>query len=173
MNREDGLSIISLIIIIILLVVIAVVAVNKIFGKDGVVNQIKEADNDYNKTEIVDNLNLVVKEKYVLDSKYALENDLKIEDVCNETVLFQYLLDEGYIEELKDINDNLVADQYYINPDAFKSDIASNAINENGSNSNGTKVYKVKKIDNKFMIYFVDKYGEEEELGELNLKPEV
>ncbi len=173
MRKEDGLSIISLIIIIVLLIVLAGFAINKIFGRDGVVDQFKEVDNEYNKTEIVDNLNLVVKEKYVLDSKYALENNLKIEDICNSDILFAYLIENKYIEQLKDINDNIVADQYYINPNSFKGELANNVINENGSNSNGTKVYKIKKINDKYMIYFVDKYGDEQELGELNLKPEV
>ena len=45
-------------------------------------------------------------------------------------------------------------------------------INENGSASNGTKVYKIKKIEGKYWIYFVDKYGEEEKVGELILDPE-
>ncbi len=173
MRREDGLSILSLVIIIAILILVAVFAVNKIFGKNGLVDQIKETDNEYNTTEIVDNLNLIIKEKYVLDSKYALENGKKIEEVCNPDIIFAYLIENGYIEQLMDINDNLVEDQYYINPKAFKGDIASNAINENGSSSNGTKVYKIKKNDDKYMIYFVDKYGEEQELGELNLRPEV
>ncbi len=173
MKKEDGLSIISLVLIIVILLVGLGFAVNKIFGKDGVIDQFKEADNEYNKTEIVDNLNLIVKEKYVLDSKYATENNIVVSEICNPNTLFGYLLEKGYIEELKDINDNVVADQYYVNADLFKGDIASNAINANGSNSNGTKVYKVKKVDDKYMIYFVDKYGNEEELGELNLNPEV
>lgn len=173
MKKEEGLSIIALIIIIVILLIIAFITANIIFGKNGVVDQIKEVDDEYNKTEIVEKLNLIIKEKYVLDSKYALENNKDIEEVCNAETLFTYLLDNGYIEELKDINDNVVVDQYYINPDSLNSDIATNAINENGSNSNGTKVYKVKKIDDKYMIYFVDKYGNEEELGELVLNPEI
>ena len=66
----------------------------------------------------------------------------------------------------------MVEDQYYIKPNALKGDIATSVINENGSESNGTKVYKIKKIEEKYLIYFVDKYGEEEELGELILNPE-
>ena len=50
---------------------------------------------------------------------------------------------------------------------------AENEINENGSDSNGTKLFKLKKIDERFMIYFVDKYGEEDELGELIIFPEI
>ena len=73
MRKEDGLTIIPLVIIVALLIVLAVFAVKFVFGRNGVVDQLKEADNEYNTTEIVDNLNLIVKEKYVLDSKYALE----------------------------------------------------------------------------------------------------
>mgnify|MGYP003290657948 CR=1 FL=1 len=36
-------------------------------------------------------------------------------------------------------------DQYYIKPDSLKTDLATDVINENGSESNGTKVYKIKK----------------------------
>ena len=55
--------------LIVILLAIAFFAVNKIFGKGGMVEKYKEADNEYNKTEIVDNLNLIIKEKYVLDYK--------------------------------------------------------------------------------------------------------
>ena len=85
----------------------------------------------------------------------------------------QYLLDSNYIEQLKDIENNPVQDQYFINPDALNSDIATNTLNENGSEGNGTKIFKLKKTEDKYLIYFVDKYGNEEELGELIMKPEV
>ena len=84
-----------------------------------------------------------------------------------------YLLENKYIEQLKDIKDNLVQDQYYINPDSLNSDIATNAINKNGSEGNGTKIFKIKKENDKYNIYFVNKYGDEENLGELVMKPEV
>ena len=173
MRREDGLSIISLVIIVVVLVIIAVIAFNKMFGEQGVVSQYTESDVEYNKTEMVEKLNLIVKEKYVLDYKYASENNKNIEEIYSADAVMKYLLDNKYIEQLKDINDNLVQDQYFINPDSLNSDIATNAINENGSGGNGTKVFKIKKIEEKYMIYFVDKYGEEEELGELEMYPEV
>lgn len=173
MKREDVFSILSLLFIIIILIIVAVFVGKKLFGKKGVIDQYKEADTEYNKTEIVDKLNLIIKEKYVLDYKYASENQKNIDEIYNTETIVTYLLDQGYLEPLKDINDNLVEDQYYINPEAFNSDIAKSVINENGSASNGTKLFKVKKLEDKYMIYFIDKYGEEEELGELILKPEV
>ena len=104
MRKEDGLSILGLIFLIVILLAIAFFAVNKIFGKGGMVEKYKEADNEYNKTEIVDNLNLIIKEKYVLDYKYAIENNLNPEEVCTAEKYFQYLLDSGYIEQLKILN---------------------------------------------------------------------
>ena len=173
MKKGNGFSIVgSIIFVIIILGVIAFFAGDKIFGRNGMVDQIKEADNEFNKTEIVDSLNLVIKEKYVLDYKYASENDLKPEDICTQENFFKYLLDNGYIEQLRDIKDNLVEEQYYIKAESLKGDIATGVINENGSASNGTKVYKIKKIEGKYLIYFVDKYGEEEKVGELILDPE-
>ena len=142
-------------------------------GFSGIIDQYKEADVEYNKSEIVEKLNLIVKQKYVLDYKYASENNENIEEIYTEETVFNYLLEQKYIEPLKDINDNLVEDQYYINPEALNSDIATEVLNENGSASNGTKLFKLKKVEETYMIYFVDKYGDEEELGELVLKPEV
>lgn len=173
MRKENGMSTIGLIFIIVILIIIAVIAINKIFGKNGIWNEYKKTNTDYNKTEIVDCLDLIIKEKYVLDSKAALENKQEVNQVCTTENMFKYLLDEGYIEQLKDIKDNLVQDQYYINAEKLDGNIVTNVINENGSKSNGTKIFKIKKIDEKYMIYFVDKYGEEEKLEELVLIPEV
>lgn len=173
MRKEDGLSIISLIVIVVILIIVLGVAAKVIFGEDGVLEKYSEADNEYNKSEIVEKLNFIVKEKYVLDYKYALENKKDINELYTEEIAFQYLLDNGHIEQLKDIEDNLVQDQYFINAGTLNSDIATNAIKENGSKGNGTKIFKIKKIEDKLKIFFIDKYGEEEEIGELNLKPEI
>lgn len=173
MKKGNGLSMAgSIIIVIVVVATAAFLAKDKIFGRNGMIDKITEADNEYNKTVIVDSLNLVIKEKYVLDYKYASENNLKPEELCTAENFFKHLLDNGYIEQLKDINDNLVEDQYYIKAETLESDIATSVINENGSESNGTKVYKIKKIEEKYLIYFVDKYGDEEELGELIINPE-
>lgn len=173
MRKEDGLSIISLIVIIVILVVILGVAVKVVLGEDGILAKYSQADYEYNKSEIVEKLNYIVKEKYVLDYKYALENKKDINEIYSEDIVFQYLLDSGYIEQLKDIKDNLVQEQYFIKPESLDGDIATNALKKNGSEGNGTKIFKIKKLEEKCMIYFVDKYGEEEEIGELILKPEV
>ncbi len=170
MRKEDGLSAIALILIIVILAVVATLAFNKV---QHVVDDLKETDVEYNKTEIVEKLNLIVKEKYVKDYKFAQENNKKIEEVYTPDIVINYLLEKNYIEQLKDINDRLVQDEYYINANSLNSDIATQVINENGSNSNGTKVFKVKKIEEKYMIYFVDKYGDQTEIGELNMNPEV
>ena len=173
MKREDVFSMLTLILGIAVVIGLAILIGTRLFGEKGIIDQYKEADVEYNKTEIVEKMNLIIKQKYVLDYKYASENNENIEEIYTEDAVFNYLLEEKYIEPLRDINDNLVEDQYYINPDALNSDISTAVLNENGSESNGTKLFKLKIIEDKYMIYFVDKYGEEEELGELILKPEV
>ena len=89
MKREDGLSIISLILIIAILIGLAVFAGQKILGKDGLWDQYKESDNEYNKAEIVDSLNFIIQEKYVLDYKYAVENNLNPEEVWYQNTGFK------------------------------------------------------------------------------------
>lgn len=166
-------SIISSLIIIIIIVAVAYVGFKVVLGKGGLVEQYDQADYEYNKSEILDRLNGIIKEKYVLDYKYALENSKDINEIYSEDIVFQYLLDSEYIEPLKDIKDNLVEDQYFIKYDSLYTDDATNALKENGSLGNGTKIFKIKKEDNKYTIIYIDKYGEEEEIGELNLKPEI
>lgn len=173
MKKNVGISIMGLIITIIILLAIGMVAVHFLFGSEGVVNKLKNEDTEYNKTEVVEQINLIIKQKYFGDSKYALENKKDINEIYNETTLFQYLIENNYIEELKDINDNVIADQYFIKTENLNGDIVPNEVKENGSDGNGTKVFKIKKVEEKYMIYFVDKYGEEQELGELIIKPEL
>ncbi len=173
MRKEKGFSVIGLIITIIILLVIAIFAINKIFGNDGIVSRYKAEDTEYNKHEVVEKLNLVIKEKYFGDYKYAQENNKNINEIYTEQAVWKFLIENKYINELKDINDNLVANEYYINTEYLNRDIVSYEVNKNGSEGNGTKVFKIKKIDTKYMIYFVDKYGNEEELGELIMFPQI
>lgn len=170
MKREDGFSAVSLIIAVVIIVIVVGVIISNALK---LVNQYKEEDTEFNKMEVVDTLNNLVKGKYVLDSKFAQENNQNIDEIFNQNTVIQYFIEKQYIEQLKDIEDNPVENQYYINPDALNSDIVTDTLKENGSNGNGTKIFKIKKVEDRYLIYFVDKYGQEEELGEINMKPEV
>lgn len=173
MRKDGGFSAIALIITIIIIIIIAVIAINKLIGDDGIIRQYKQEDTEYNKTEVVEKLNLIIKEKYFGDYKYAQENKKNIDEIYTEEAVFKYLLENNYIEELRDINDNLVSNEYYIKTESLNRDIVPYEVNPNGSAGNGTKVFKIKKVDTKYMIYFVDKYGNEEELGELIIHPQI
>ena len=173
MRKDGGFSAIALIITIIIIIIIAVIAINKLIGDDGIIRQYKQEDTEYNKTEVVEKLNLIIKEKYFGDYKYAQENKKNIDEIYTEEAVFNYLLENNYIEELRDINDNLVSNEYYIKTESLNRDIVSYEVNPNGSDGNGTKEFKIKKVDTKYMIYFVDKYGNEEELGELVMHPQI
>lgn len=173
MRKDGGFSAIALIITIIIIIIIAVIAINKLIGDDGIIRQYKQEDTEYNKTEVVEKLNLIIKEKYFGDYKYAQENKKNIDEIYTEEAVFNYLLENNYIEELRDINDNLVSNEYYIKTESLNRDIVSYEVNPNGSAGNGTKVFKIKKVGTKYMIYFVDKYGNEEELGELVMHPQI
>ena len=170
MRKREGLSVVMVLLIGFLLAFGIATAAKFVWIK---VLEIKEADTEYNKEEVVNNLNFIIKEKYFFEYKYATENHVNFEELYNTDAVIKSLIDNGHIEQLKDINDNPVENQYYIHPETLKSDIEQSEINENGSNSNGTKVFKIKKIEEKLMIYFVDKYGEEEELGELIIYPDI
>lgn len=173
MKKEDGLSIVSLIVIIVILIVVLGFIANFIFGEGGIVEKYSQEDYEYNKHEIVELLNYKIKEKYIFDHKYATENNKDINEVYSEETIVKYLIENKYLEQLKDIENNLVQDQYYINATTLDSELEKNSIKANGSEGNGTKLFKVKKEEDKYLILFVDKYGVEEKIGELILKPEV
>ena len=118
MKKEDGLSIIALILLIVVVAAVLGVVGTKAWQ---IFQGMRDEDTEYNKTEIVEDVNLIVKEKYVFDYKYCLENNQNMDELYNETYLIDYLKTEGYIEDLRDINDNPVQDQYYINAEKLKS----------------------------------------------------
>lgn len=78
MKRENGFSAISFVVTIaIILVILGII----IFVALKFINQYTEEDTEFNKTEIVDTLNNIVKGKYVLDNKYAQENKKNIDEI--------------------------------------------------------------------------------------------
>ncbi len=90
MKREDGFSVVSFVITIaIILVIVGVI----IFVALKFINQYAEEDTEFNKTEIVDTLNNIVKGKYVLDNKYAQENQKNIDEIytrrCSNAIPFR------------------------------------------------------------------------------------
>ena len=75
MKRDNGLSIVALIITIVILLVVAVFAYIKIFGENGILRKYNESETEYNKEEIVEKINTIVKQKYIFDTKYCSENN--------------------------------------------------------------------------------------------------
>ena len=73
MKKQDGLSILVLLLVSVLLVVGIGFAGNFIWNK---VVEMKDADTEYNKEEVVNNLNFIIKEKYFFEYKYASENNI-------------------------------------------------------------------------------------------------
>ncbi len=78
MKREEGFSVVSFVITIAIIVVIVGVIISVALK---FINQYTEEDTEFNKTEIVDTLNNIVKGKYVLDNKYAQENKKNIDEI--------------------------------------------------------------------------------------------
>ena len=74
MRKDGGFSAIALIITIIIIIIIAVIAINKLIGDDGIIRQYKQEDTEYNKTEVVEKLNLIIKEKYFGDYNRVYTN---------------------------------------------------------------------------------------------------
>ena len=129
---------------------------------------VKKETPEFADTSLIDN--------DIFDSNIFLDNpEEKItssdEETSKEEKIEEIIIDETSQNfEPKD-ETNEIFDNESISQET--TDFSENEINENGSDSNGTKLFKIKKIEDKFMIYFVDKDGKEEELGELIIFPEI
>ena len=65
MKKNKGLTLISLVVTIIILLIMAGVSINMIIGENGVLTQATTVEEEYNKGEVLEELNVMITEKYL------------------------------------------------------------------------------------------------------------
>ena len=95
MRNNAGKAFVQLIIIIAILVVIGFVAYKAAVGRDGIIRKVTTEEEKYNKTEVLEEINFMITEKY-LDAygKATAGGENKIEQFYNNEKVIAYL--KGY-----------------------------------------------------------------------------
>lgn len=191
MSKEVRNKIIIFIISILIIAGIAYGAYYFTIGRDGLVNKISSVENEFDKTEVIEKIKELVKEKYMEVYNSTKENsDIKLDEAYNEDVAISYLFEKGvidyyyyskYEENSKKYeyvyNENVTeqtgkrADLYYINAQNIEN------VNTYGKGEKYTADLEVNKNDvfvmeknaEKYVIKYFNQDGKEEEVGTVEI----
>lgn len=166
MKREDGLTAVWLTVLIAVIVVVIGVVIYYSLGDEGIITKATQDEEEFNKTEVLDELNFTITKKYLGTYKNEVTNGTKIEEVYNSDVVINYLKEQNIIENYKD-NENV----FYVKVDALKSDIKQGK-GENGSDKDVYVISK-KEESGEYIVFYVKNENEKIEIGPLQLTPEL
>lgn len=184
MKEENGLGLVSLAIIIIILIVFAGVAFKLILGHDGVLEKVTTEEVEYNKTEVLEELNFMITEKYLEAYKKATAagKNNNIDQYYNTEKVIKFL--KGYnggesgedysVQDSKVIIEDLAGntDMYFIKISELKTNISGYGNGENEEGSNDFFFIK-KESEQVYKVYYKNSNGEDEEIGQLEFEPEI
>lgn len=163
MYKENGLAYQILVLIIIIIIAIAGVLINKIIGRNGVLDQVSTVEEEYNKEEILEKLNHKVTQKFIEINNMAKANNQNIAELYNENVVIEFLKQSLIIEETYDENGNFQDGIYLINVSKLKDENQ-----EQNNNNEGT--FKLEKLDKKYIVVYYDKNNNSKKIGELQIQ---
>ena len=106
MSKQNGFAYRVLVLIIILVIAIAGVMMNKIVGKNGVLNRVVEVETQYSKEDVLEKINHKVTQKFIEINNEAKANNRNISELYNCDVVIEFLKQNLIIEQVKDENGN-------------------------------------------------------------------
>lgn len=184
MKKENGLTLTALVITIIILLILAGISLKFVLGENGVIKQATTVEEKYNKSEVLEELNLLITEKY-LDAynKYTKAGkNATLDQYYNIEKVIKFL--KGYsggetgndyqIQDTKVIIEDLIGstDKYFIRIAELNRDISSYAKGKNEENSKDFFFIK-KESDEVYKVYYRNLKREDEEIGMLQFHPQV
>jgi len=161
MYEENGFAYQILILIIIIVIAIAGVAINKVIGKNGVLNRVVKVEEEYNKEEVLEKINHKVTEKFIEINNEAKANNRNISEMYNSDVVIEFLKQSLIIEETYNEEGKVQEGIFIINVEKLKTD--DNQITYQGT-------FKLEKIQDKYMVLYYDEENHSKEIGELKIQ---
>ena len=188
--ENEGVTLIALVITIIVLLVLAGVSVSAIVGDNGILTRATTVEEEYSKSEIDEQLQLIINQELVDAYKDVSGTSNDISTVFNEEILIDYLTnpdgddstDDGYISA--DTTSSTVSDvlgnttvytKYYINVENLSSNVDSIGIGSSDENVFTLEVITEEKTDDdgntstvstgKYELKYYDKNGNAETLS--------
>ena len=190
MNNNKGLTLVALVITIIVLLILAGVTIYMMLGNNGVLNKSKTVEIEFNKGEVLEELNIIISEKY-LDAYHKATKDGKvtIEKYYNGKKVILFLLGHSggengddettfdstkYIEELEGFTNTDQDSRYFINLDTLKRKIEKYGKGTNEENATDYFYLKTSGMESnnvdKIEVYYKTLEGADEKIGDLQIQ---
>ena len=142
-----------------------------VFGNNGILTKVTEDEVEYNKTEVLEELNTIVTEIYLEVYKTATATEgATIDSLYNAEIVIQKLREKGIIQNYKNIDGKDIENKYYISVENFKRDVAKSGIGENGAEKN---IYLLELKDDKLIVNYYDNKGEIQTIGDLQIEQNI
>ena len=181
MRNNEGKAFVNLLIIVVILAIICYIAYNWAVSKDGIITKVTTDEEKYNKSEVLEEINFIITQKYLeVYKKATAGGENKIEQFYNGDKVIAYL--KGYTcDDNGNINleeaptetayiEDLASEEncYYVNIKNFKRDITTYGIGENAENS--SDYFFIRKEDDKYNLYYQNANKEIDEVGTLSIE---
>lgn len=164
MKKENGLTAVTSIFFVIIIIIVIGIIINFSLGEEGVITKATQDEEEFNMSEVLDELNLSITEKYLGTYKNEAVNGKKIEEVYSKDIAINYLKDKGIIEQYKN-KENV----YLVKTEKLKGDIKQG----NGENGSDKDVYIIERTDktDDYTVIYIKNNGERVTIGNLEFEP--
>ena len=172
--KSKGSNLLFLMISIVVLIGVIALIVYFTISKDGAVTKVVE-EKEYNNEEVVEELDLIIRKKYIDIFNSSTENRVSIDEVYDSGNVISKMIEDDILEKLieydEEGNKKEIENKYYIKVFNLKMDITSGK-GENGSKKDIFVVEKKQDVD-EYVVKYYDNKSETQEIGTLDFTPEV
>lgn len=194
MESNKGLTLIALIITIIILLILGGVSINLIIGENGILTRATTVEQTYNKGEVLEELNVMITEKYLdaygkASAKIAETNQLNLEPYYSGEKVIQFLLGWSGGESGEDYGDTVEKDEPIV-IEPLQDTIALSEAGEGescyfiilsslnrkitrygrGINGSTTDYFYIQGSGDSYKVIYRNLKGEPEEIGDLQIQ---
>ena len=164
MRKESGIAYQILVLLIIIIIAMAGVLINKIIGKNGVMEKVAEVETEFSKEDVLEKINDKVTQKFIELNNLAKENKQSISEIYNPTVVIEFLKQNFIIEEVYDEKGNFQEGIYDIHVEKLRE--------EENQNTQIAGKFRLEKVGEKYRIRYYE--GEDfQEIGELQIQQTI
>lgn len=173
--KKKGSNLLVLIISIVVLIGVIALIAHFTISKDGAVTKVVEEEKEYNNEEVIEELDLIIRKKYIDIFNSSTENRVSIDEVYDSGNVISKMIEDDVLEKFVEYdeegNKKEIENKYYIKVSNLKMDITSGK-GENGSKKDIFVVEKKQDVD-EYVVKYYDNKSETQEIGTLDFTPEV
>lgn len=161
METENGFAYQVLVLVIVIIIAMAGVLINKLIGRNGVIEKVATVETEFSKEDVVERINHIVTQKFIEINNEAKANNRNISEMYNSDVVIEFLKQNLIIEEMQDAEGNFQEGTYHINIGKLKDE--ETEVHYVGK-------FQLEKIDDAYMIVWYDEKGNSKKIGELQIQ---